>query len=387
MLPKEWMWTNERTHKMKRYKIHLIVGARPNFMKMAPLQKEFLKHTDIFDVKLVHTGQHYDNMMSDIFFEQLNMPAPDIYLNVGSGSHAQQTARIMQKYEEYVLQNTPDHTIVCGDVNSTIACAIVATKMNIKVSHIEAGLRSYDKSMPEEINRVATDAIADLLFVHSEQAKEILINEGRDKKDIYMTGNIMIDSLVQNEKIAQKSNILNTLNLIQGESITDYALVTLHRPVNVDTQKGLKTLIETFEEISKKIKLICPIHPRTIKNIETFDLQDKIKNIKNMTIIEPVGYHDCIKLQMNARLVITDSGGLQEETTYFGIPCLTMRDTTEWLETLTIGTNQLVRQDKTDILTKVEKILTQKNTKRKNIPLWDGNTAKRIVEVFISLSL
>ena len=358
-------------------KVHLIVGARPNFMKMAPLYKEFAKYPEEFEVKLIHTGQHYDERMSKFFFDDLQMPKPDEYLEVGSGTHGKQTAKIMERYEKVLLQDKPDLVIVAGDVNSTAACAIDAVKLHIPVAHLEAGLRSFARSMPEEINRILTDAISDFLLTPSTDGDENLLAEGVPKEKIFFVGNIMIDSLIQYQDKAKDSDILNRIDVKQ-----DYALITLHRPSNVDNKKGLLTILNAFEEISRSISLIFPIHPRTTKQIQTFDLENKVKNMKNLHLIPPVGYYDFLKLQMEAKFILTDSGGIQEESTYFGVPCLTLRPNTERPITITEGTNTLVKLNTADIINEAQKILTG-NIKKGSIPkYWDGKTAERIVKIF-----
>jgi UDP-N-acetylglucosamine 2-epimerase (non-hydrolysing) len=315
--------------------------------------------------------------MSKLFFEDLEMAKPDAYLNVGSGTHAQQTAKIMEKYEEYIMQNKPDHVIVCGDVNTTLACALVSAKLNIPVSHIEAGLRSFDKTMPEEINRLLTDMLSDMLFITSNDAKENLAKEGISDDKVYFVGNIMIDSLVTFQKKAESSDIINRLRIDE-----DYALVTLHRPSNVDTREGLNTLLVAFFEIAKKIKLVFPVHPRTIKNMKDFGMYEKVSN--NIILTEPLGYLDFLKLQSNAKFLLTDSGGIQSESTYLQIPCLTLRDRTELNVTVDIGTNQLVKLTTQDIIDKAEEILSGRCKKGNIPPLWDGKTAERIVKVFLN---
>ena len=357
--------------------IHLIVGARPNFMKMAPLFDELALHKDRFNPQIVHTGQHYDRQMSKLFFEDLSMPAPHAYLKVGSGTHGQQTARIIERYEEYILDgNKPDLVIVAGDVNSTIACALVAKKLHIPVAHLEAGLRSFDERMPEEINRVLTDRISDLLLTPSMDGNENLIKEGVDPAKIHLVGNIMIDSLVNHRQKAMTSTIHQELGIAEG---SDYALVTLHRPSNVDVVSGLNMLLDAFSYIGKQIKLVFPMHPRTRKNIERLSLQDKLEDIPNLYITEPIGYLDFMKLQMNAKLILTDSGGIQEESTYFGIPCLTLRENTERPITITEGTNQLVPLNSQSIIDYTMRILGG-DVKKGSIPkYWDGKTAERVV--------
>ncbi len=362
--------------------IHLIVGARPNFMKMAPLYAEFKKYPDLFDIKLIHTGQHYDEKMSKVFFVDLEMPEPDEYLGVGSGSHAEQTAKIMMQYEQILLVDKPDWVIVAGDVNSTVACALDAVKLHIKVAHLEAGLRSRDRSMPEEINRLATDAISDLLLTPSPDGDENLLREGVPVEKIRLVGNIMIDSLINHQKKAEKSEIINQLNAEHKICLAkdNYALVTLHRPSNVDTKKGLDKILSAFEEISKSIYIVFPIHPRTRKNIQEFGLQSKLNN--NIIFTEPIGYYDFMHLQMNTKFVLTDSGGLQEESTFFGIPCLTLRENTERPITITQGTNQLVRLETNDIIEKAKEILDGQQKKGSVPQFWDGKTAERIVTLF-----
>lgn len=358
-------------------KVHLIVGARPNFMKMAPLYKEFTKFPEEFEIKLIHTGQHYDERMSKFFFDDLQMPKPDEYLEVGSGTHGKQTAKIMERYEKILLKDKPDLVIVAGDVNSTSACAIDAVKLHIPVAHLEAGLRSFARSMPEEINRILTDAISDYLLTPSTDGDDNLLAEGVSKDKIFFVGNIMIDSLMQYKNRAKKSDILDRINVKE-----DYALITLHRPSNVDNKKGLLTILNAFEKISKSINLIFPIHPRTTKQIQAFDLEDKVKKMVNLHLIPPVGYYDFLKLEMDAKFILTDSGGIQEESTYFGVPCLTLRPNTERPITITEGTNNLVKLNTEDIITEAEKILAG-NIKKGNIPkYWDGKTAQRIVKIF-----
>lgn len=363
---------------MTKKKIHLIVGARPNFMKMAPLYKEFSKYPDKFKVKLIHTGQHYDERMSKFFFHDLMLPEPDEYLEVGSGTHGEQTARIMERYEQVLLVDKPDLVIVAGDVNSTIACALDAAKLHIQVAHLEAGLRSYDRRMPEELNRLMTDAISDFLLIPSLDARENLLREGVPAEKIFFVGNIMIDSLIQHKAKAEASTILQELNLVD-----DYILVTLHRPSNVDQKESLEVMLATFQQLSKKIRLIFPIHPRARKNISKFGLEDDFQSIDNLQLLEPAGYYDFMRLQMSARLLLTDSGGIQEETTYFGIPCLTVRPNTERPVTITEGTNELVGLSSKAILKKCDMILSGKYKKGKIPEKWDGRTAERIVKLFL----
>jgi len=363
-------------------KVHLIVGARPNFMKMAPLYREFSKFPNEFVLKLIHTGQHYDQRMSDFFFNDLNLPHPDVYLEVGSGTHGEQTARIMDRYEEVLMKDKPDIVFVAGDVNSTSACAIDAVKLHIPVAHLEAGLRSFDRSMPEEINRLITDSISSWLLTPSPDADQNLLNEGISPEKIFRVGNIMIDSLIQFKDKASQSDIISKLGL----SHQNYCLITLHRPSNVDNYSGLKIIIDAFKEISQKIKLVFPIHPRTLKQLDILNLKAEADNIPNLLLIDPAGYYDFIKLQMEAKFILTDSGGVQEESTWFGIPCLTLRPNTERPITITEGTNQLIPLNTSKIIDASNNILSGK-IKKGSIPyLWDGNTAKRIVKIFRNLN-
>jgi len=359
--------------------IHLIVGARPNFMKMAPLYRELSLSSNRYEPQIIHTGQHYDEQMSKLFFNDLAMPEPSAYLNVGSGTQGKQTARIIERYEDLILAgDKPDLVIVAGDVNSTIACALVAKKLYIPVAHLEAGLRSYDDRMPEEINRVLTDRISDILLTPSLDANKNLEKEGIEPDKIYFVGNIMIDSLLANKEKAETSNIFKNLNMLPNES---FALVTLHRPSNVDEYNGLKMLLIALSEISEKIKIIFPMHPRTKKNIYELGLSSILNNSSNLIITEPLGYLDFLKLEMNAKFILTDSGGIQEESTYFGIPCLTLRENTERPITVTEGTNHLVDLNVESIVNSAREII-EGNVKKGKIPkYWDGKTANRIVKV------
>ena len=361
-----------------KLKIYLIVGARPNFMKSAPLIRELHKHDDKFVTKLIHTGQHYDKNLSQLFFDQLKMPKPDLYLGVGSGSHAEQTAKIMIGLEQIFSGDHPDLVVVFGDVNSTLATAIVAAKLNIKLSHVEAGLRSFDNTMPEEINRIVTDRLSDLLFVTEQSGLDNLVHEGVDKSKIFFTGNIMIDSLVANMDFARKSDILYKLGLKSRE----YVAVTMHRPANVDTPEMLKKLVHVLTEISGKIPVIFPCHPRTMKNLQAFGFAD-LTDGDRLKITEPLGYIDFLKIQSEARFVLTDSGGVQEETTFLKIPCLTLRENTERPVTVDIGSNTLIGLHPDKIIPAADKILSGQY-KSGNIPeLWDGRTAGRIVKILL----
>lgn len=360
--------------------IHLIVGARPNFMKIAPLCRELKQHPDCFTVRLIHTGQHYDEKMSHIFFQELGLPKPDEYLEVGSGRHGEQTARVMQRYEESLLRDRPDLVVVAGDVNSTMACALDAVKLHIPVAHLEAGLRSFDRSMPEEINRIVTDSVSQWLLTPSRDGDEHLLQEGVAKERIHFVGNIMIDSLQQHKSRAVQSRILETL----GVKPSEFLLITLHRPSNVDTREGLDMILTAFAGLSHKLQLVFPIHPRTRKRITEFDMEDRVNAISGLKLIDPIGYHDFLKLQMTARLVLTDSGGVQEETTCFGTPCLTLRPNTERPVTITQGTNQLVPLNSEAIIGTALDIIDHGLKKEHRVPdLWDGKTAGRIVRLWL----
>jgi UDP-N-acetylglucosamine 2-epimerase (non-hydrolysing) len=357
-------------------KVINVVGARPNFVKIAELINIMKKYPEIISV-LVHTGQHYDYEMSKQFFEDLNIPSPDIYLGVGSSSHAIQTAKIMIEFEKVISTQNPDLIVVVGDVNSTIACALTAIKMNVKIAHIEAGLRSFDRTMPEEINRLLTDAISDYLFITEKSAKINLLKEGIPKAKIYMVGNIMIDTLIKNKDKAKKTTILNELNLTPNS----YALLTLHRPNNVDIKENLDNILDGLAYVQKYIKILFPAHPRTLKRIQEYKLLNKINNMKNFILISPLSYLNFLRLMMEAKFVLTDSGGIQEETTFLQIPCLTLRENTERPITVEEGTNTIVGCDKEKIIENVSKIINGDYKKGKIPPLWDGNTANRIVDI------
>lgn len=358
-------------------KILLIVGARPNFMKAAPLYAEMKKRPDVFGPKIVHTGQHYDAGMSDAFFDDLGLPEPDFYLGIGSASHAVQTAKIMLAFEPVVLVEKPDWVVVVGDVNSTIACALVCSKLGVKVAHVEAGLRSGDRTMPEEINRILTDAISDLLLTTSQDADENLKNEGISVDKIKFVGNVMIDSLLNNLKQAESSDVRERLGTADG----DYAVLTLHRPSNVDERETLTALADAVVDIAERIPIIFPTHPRTRAKSEEFGLGEKIA-ASNLKLIEPLGYLDFLRLYSGAKFVLTDSGGLQEETTALGIPCLTLRENTERPITIEMGTNILVGTDPPKIKQAAFDILENSNQKTgaKIPPLWDGKAAERICD-------
>ena len=342
-------------------------------MKVAPLFHA-LNGTEWCNVRLVHTGQHYDVNMSDVFFSDLGLPAPDINLDVGSGSHAEQTAGVMTAYEQVCLDNPPDWIIVVGDVNSTAACCLVGVKLLIPVIHLEAGLRSGDRSMPEEINRLVTDTIADVLWTPSADADENLKREGVSADKIDLVGNIMIDSLEMMREKIEASNARSELGLADVE----YALVTLHRPSNVDYQESIDPIVEALVDTSNNIRVVLVAHPRTLRALERFDLKEKLISAGNLALLDPLPYVQFMNLLMGAKLVITDSGGLQEETTYLNIPCLTMRENTERPITITQGTNRLVRPD--NLAESLSLVLENKWQDGTCPPLWDGQTAKRAVE-------
>ncbi len=354
-----------------------VVGARPNFMKIAPIHRAMVKFHSELEPILVHTGQHYDDRMSKLFFEDLRLPEPDIYLGVGSGSHAEQTAKIMLAFEKVVLDVRPDLVVVVGDVNSTVACSLVAAKLWVPVAHVEAGLRSFDRRMPEEINRLITDALSDYLFTTEKSGNENLMREGIPATKIYYVGNVMIDSLIFYLEQAKKSNILEALHLQPQQ----FALVTLHRPSNVDEPENFGKILDAFEEIQKDIPIVFPVHPRTEKNLNHFGLKERVAGIPNLRLIPPIGYLDFMQLMQNSKFVMTDSGGIQEETTYLQIPCLTIRENTERPVTIELGTNELVGTD-TEKMVRCARRILEGRWKKGVVPeLWDGHTAERIVKI------
>lgn len=349
-----------------------VVGARPNFMKVAPIHRAFSALPERWEHHIVHTGQHYDAAMSDAFFQDLDMPHPTWFMGVGSGSHATQTAKVMTGFEQVCEEARPDYVIVVGDVNSTIACALVSVKMGIRTAHVESGLRSFDRSMPEEINRLATDAIVDDLFVTEQSGMDHLLREGVDPQRIHFVGNTMIDSLMYAKTKAAESAIHERIHASRGT----YCLVTMHRPSNVDHPDTLRELIGVLEEVGRFMPIIFPVHPRTRKNITAMGLVIP----DSITIIDPVGYVDFLALMTHARLVLTDSGGIQEETTALGVPCITARTTTERPITISMGTNVLVKPTREGILQAVETFLHGHHPVGSLPPLWDGRAAERIVE-------
>lgn len=356
-------------------KIISVVGARPNFIKIAPIHKSFQKYKSEINHLICHTGQHFDEKMSKVFFDELQMPKPDYYLGIGGGSHAVQTSRIMVEFEKILLEEKPDLVIVPGDVNSTIAASLVASKLHIPVAHVESGLRSFDRKMPEEVNRVLTDHISDYLFVTEKSGITNLENEGIDSQKVYFTGNVMIDSLVNFMPHIDRSEIVNELGIESGK----YVLATFHRPSNVDEEDSLSRLISSVNEISKLRTVVFPIHPRTRNNLKKYGLFDKIGD--NIIVLEPIGYIDFLSLTKNAELVITDSGGIQEETTFLGVQCITVRDNTERPITSEIGTNHMIGTDFDKVIIAAKEILSGKIKDGVKPDLWDGKASERIVDI------
>lgn len=362
-------------------KVINVVGARPNFMKVAPIVDRMKRRSREFAPLVVHTGQHYDARMSDAFFRDLGLPRPDVYLGVGSGSHAAQTAAVMQSFEPVVVAEKPDWVLVVGDVNSTLACALVCAKLGVRVAHVEAGLRSRDRTMPEEINRVLTDQLADLLLTPSRDADANLIAEGIPEERIRRVGNVMIDSLFIHLKRAGESTVREDLNIAGS----DYATLTLHRPSNVDDPETFARILDALEHIGARLPIIFPAHPRTRERIKEFGFADRIKRIAGLRLIEPLGYLDFLRLYSGARLVLTDSGGIQEETTVLSIPCLTLRENTERPITVEMGTNKIVGTDTEKITRAAFAALEapREHAPRRMPPLWDGHTAERILEALV----
>lgn len=358
-------------------KILNIVGARPNFMKIAPLIKEMSSHKEI-EQKLVHTGQHYDPNLSDVFFTELGIPRPDVSLGIGSFPREEQIKKIAEAFEPVLIEHKPNLVLVVGDVNSTIACAEVARRHNVKVAHVEAGLRSFDQGMPEELNRIATDKISDLLFVTEIAGIQNLQNENVPGKR-YFVGNVMIDTLIQHLPRAKALNVPKRFQLEEKK----YIVSTFHRPSNVDTPQALGNLIETIEMVTSLAEMVLPLHPRTLSTITRFGLLSKLQSIKGLRLIEPLGYLEFIGLVASSLAVITDSGGIQEETTYLQVPCLTMRENTERPVTVDVGTNVLVGSDRQALETELRAILAGIPKSGSIPPLWDGQASQRIVALLL----
>ncbi|MFH1071779.1 MAG: UDP-N-acetylglucosamine 2-epimerase (non-hydrolyzing) [Candidatus Glassbacteria bacterium] len=359
-----------------KIKIAGVVGARPNFMKIGPLSEALRGRPDRYEFVLVHTGQHYDEMLNEVFFRELGLPRPDVHLGVGSGSHGEQTARIMLGIEKTLSEIAPHLVVVVGDVNSTLAASLVASKLGIAVAHVEAGLRSRDRRMPEEINRIVTDHLSDILYTPTGLADENLLAEGIPAQRICLVGNIMIDTLIRFLALADKMNTLGQLGLVEKE----YGLVTLHRPSNVDDPAILAGIVEALVEVSSRLTLVFPAHPRTVKMLNSFGLAGRLESAGGIRLVEPLGYLDFLRLMKSARLVLSDSGGIQEETTYLKVPCLTLRENTERPETLRQGTNVLVGSDRGRIVEEAFKAIRGESAPGGALEFWDGRVASRIVQ-------
>lgn len=353
-----------------------IVGARPNFMKMAPLMWAYRRYPDEFAPVLVHTGQHYDANMSDQFFRDLGLPQPDVYLGIGSGGHGEQTGRMLIELEKVMLGQRPDLVVVVGDVNSTLAGALAAAKLCIPVAHVEAGLRSFDPTMPEEINRRLTDAVSEYLFITSEDARENLLREGIGSEKIHFVGNVMIDTLLRMKELSLRSDVRKRLGLDGG-----YGFVTLHRPSNVDERKTLEGILGALRAIQEELPLVFAVHPRTRARLEQFGFWDELTGWSRLRLTEPLAYLDTVCLMAHARVVFTDSGGVQEETTALGIPCVTLRKNTERPVTVTEGTNTLVGTDPERILRAAREAIHGQGKRGRMPKFWDGQAASRIIEV------
>ncbi|MBM2816577.1 MAG: UDP-N-acetylglucosamine 2-epimerase (non-hydrolyzing) [Ignavibacteria bacterium] len=364
-----------------RKRIISVVGARPNFMKIAPIDRAFAEYPGLFEHLIVHTGQHYDEKMSDSFFRELEMPQPARFLGIGSGSHGEQTGKIIIEFEKICNELKPDLVLVAGDVNSTVAAALAAVKCGIKTGHIEGGLRSFDRTMPEEINRIATDAICDWCFVTEESGLENLRKENFPEQNIFFVGNTMIDSLFNAMEKAKKSKILKELEL----EPKNYVAVTMHRPSNVDQPERLGMILDVFDYLSANRKIVFPVHPRTRKNFELFSLGSRIQKNPNIILIDALAYTDFLSLVNNCDFVLTDSGGIQEETTALGISCLTLRTTTERPITCRLGTNILINPEKEFIINAIDDLLRKPRKVGSIPPLWDGKAAQRIVEIIKNL--
>lgn len=359
-------------------KVIAVAGARPNFMKIAPLMN-VLRRTPGVESLLVHTGQHYDEKMSQLFFDELRIPKPDLNLEVGSGSVPASMAKILLAFEPVLQKERPDLVIVVGDVTSTIACAFAAAQMQIPVAHVEAGLRSFDRTMPEEINRILTDAISDYLFVTEPSGVENLRKEGAPESKVFLVGNVMIDTLLANRAKADQSRILESLDLRRR----GYALLTLHRPSNVDVKEVFLRIFDAVADVARRMPVVFPVHPRTRNRISQFGLDDRIAGLPNLKMIEPLGYLDFLKLTAEANVVLTDSGGVQEETTILQVPCITLRENTERPVTITQGTNVLAGTETAKIIAAVNDVLAGRRPAGRQPDLWDGRAAERIVDVLV----
>lgn len=359
-------------------RVVLVVSARPNFVKVAPILSLMTKYSNEYEPIFVHTGQHYDVSMAEIIFEDLGLPAPDYNLKIGSGTHGSTTGRVMIEFERVLFDVCPDLVVVFGDVNPTVACAIDAAKLGIPVAHIEAGLRSGSRQMPEELNRILTDAVSSFLFTPSPDADKNLVNEGIDESRIYRVGNVMIDTLRRMERYLDRSNVLNR----HGLEEKGYALLTLHRPSNVDDADVLMRILDAIDTIQEEITVVFPMHPRTRKQFSVFGYDKLIQKMHNIKTMDPTSYLDSLMLQKAARMVLTDSGGIQEETTAFGIPCLTLRENTERPITITQGSNTLVGVDTESIIEVALKVLVESQSFCRVPDLWDGFASNRILRVF-----
>jgi UDP-N-acetylglucosamine 2-epimerase (non-hydrolysing) len=379
-------------------KILSVVGARPNFIKIAPIARTIEEHNSkdcipTINHLIVHTGQHYDDMMSSRFFEDLELPKPHVNLDVGSATHAVQTAKIMERFEPILLKEQPDVLLIVGDVNSTVACTLVASKIQYNgtakrlrpiIGHIEAGLRSFDRDMPEEINRILTDALSDLLFITEESARINLEREGIPYEKIHFVGNVMIDTLIKHLEKASTLNTLASIGLKREKLSKGYGVITLHRPSNVDTETTLSSLVKCIENIAKELPLIFSLHPRTRVNLKRFGIYDDLAKNSRIYLTEPLGYLEFLNLLSSATMVLTDSGGIQEETTFLQVPCITLRSNTERPVTVSIGTNYLVGVNPDKILETAFSILNKREKRGTVPPLWDGKAGKRILEILIN---
>lgn len=368
--------------------VFLVAGARPNFMKVAPLYKA-LSSRRHYHVTLVHTGQHYDSNLSDVFFRDLGLPLPHIVLAVKAGTHGAQTGRVMEAFEQQLLEHRPDLVVVVGDVNSTVACALATVKLQYtdgrrpKIAHVEAGLRSCDRTMPEEINRILTDAMSDYLFTTERKAESNLTREGIPEDRIFFVGNVMIDTLLAQSQRARELRAAEPLGLTPGT----YAVVTVHRPSNVDSPEHLRRIVQLLGGLCSRLPTVFPTHPRTARQLKKLDLVDELLRMDDLVVTGPLGYLEFLGLMSDARLVVTDSGGIQEETTVLGIPCLTLRDNTERPVTLTDGTNRLVGSDPDAVLAAVDDLLDRKQLGRRIPELWDGSATERVATVLDGLLL